>query len=245
MPQHFLGLEFWQPTVFAGGCSCFGCTTLVVNDWRKGVLSLLLLAATTLVGQQNTATPQQEQPAAVGPRPARFLLRVARLDMNSGHQINECILLLPGGHYRREYSEEQPTSFSRTPLHKSLAYETHVFEGQLSLEEVAAVNDIISQPDFRAIRSPDRLHLSPGFFQALVMRQGQPKHSFLLSEAADYKPNKRALKPLFDWMRQMTKRKHDVSESEGNACRIPKQVQWSDREREPAPTDRESVNKPH
>jgi hypothetical protein len=218
-----------------------------VNYRRKAVLTFLFLAAAALVGQQNTGAQQQEQRVAASPRPTRFLLRVARLDVLNGNEHIQCILLLPDGHYRREHSVSKDAEifYSNTPVPKRFAYETHVFEGQLSPEEIAAVNEIISRPDFRAIQTPDRLHVSRDFFETLVLREGQPKHHFLLGEATDYKPNKRALKPMFGWMSQMTKRKHDVSKKDGDACRVPEQVQWSDGERERTPPGPESETKPH
>src|SRR5258707_1177090 len=91
------------------------------------------------------------------------LVRLIRVDQTSGHFINDCILLLPDGHYRREHAEEQPASFSRTPLNKSQAFEVHVFEGQLTPEESAKVRDIVDRSEFRSIHTPERLHMSSEF----------------------------------------------------------------------------------
>jgi hypothetical protein len=170
---------------------------------------------TALLWAQSPAQP------SVSLEEGELLLRVGILDETNGHTIKECILLLPDGRYHREYEEEQPRSFSRTPLHKSQAWEIHVFEGQLTEPELQVVRDFVNRDSFRALRKPERLKQSTQFLEGLVLRHGELPQLFLLSQAGDYKPNKDALKPLFAWFDSMRKRKHDVSKAEDDSCRIP------------------------
>lgn len=194
-----------------------------MNHHSISVMSGVMLFAVLAAAQQPPATPLKGS----SPQNGRVLLRVGRLSSEGVHEIRNCILLLPDGRYHREHSEELVDSFSRTPPLKSQMYKTYVFEGQLSPEEVKAVADIVNGRDFRRVRSPGQLHQSTEFFEALILREGEQPQSFILSEAADYKPNERALKPLFAWMNAMGKRKHDVSKNEDNLCRIP--AEWKSR----------------
>jgi len=58
-----------------------------------------------------------------------------------------------------------------------------------------------------------------------VLRDKEPRQIFKLSGDADYKPNKVALKPLFDWWRLLEKRKSDLKKgAEANECRLPDRV---------------------
>lgn len=99
-------------------------------------------------------------------------------------------------------------------------YQKYVFEGQLTPTEVESIRAIVNQADFRALRTPAQQHQSPDFLEILVFRPAKPKQQALLSLATDYKPNKLALKPLFDWMKNMERKKHDVSRSAADKCKI-------------------------
>jgi hypothetical protein len=186
-------------------------------------MKLKFTAITVLIFGLAFSTTAQKNPGPSQPQSGRFLARVAITDESQGHTIRDCILLLPDGRYHREHSEQQPWSFSRTPLHKSQAFETHVFEGQLAPAEIASVAGFINQSDFRALRKPERLRQSTQFLEVLVLRESEPLQSFILSQSADYKPNQHALEPLFAWMNSMRKRKHDVSKAEDDFCRVPEQ----------------------
>ena len=165
-----------------------------------------------------TFSTSAQQPAATQPTGSNshdFLFRVQRFDQN----VSDCIVLRPDGHYRREHWVET-VEFTKAIVMPNERFEKHVFEGQLTPEEVDTVRTIIDQPTFRALHSPEKQHMSPESLEGLVLRPGEPKQQFLLSLSADYKPNKAALKPLFAWIRVMERKKHDVSKSEANKCRV-------------------------
>jgi hypothetical protein len=110
-------------------------------------------------------------------------------------------------------------------------FEGYVFEGRLTAEEVDSVRKVVMSPDFQELSEPAQLKIGSEFLSINVFRQSQKAQSLRLSATGDYKKNEAALKPLFDWMKQMEKRKHDVSKAEGNHCKLPARVEF----RQPAP----------
>ena len=177
---------------------------------------LALVQAATFAGQDQpkTALPLQNNDKQIA-------IRVLRTSQTTGHFINDCVAVYPDGHYSREHSEEQPSSFSRTPLQKNQAYEVYVFEGRLTSAELDNIVNIVNGREFKAIRSPEKLHMSSEFLEVSIFRQNEPTQTFKLSEATDYKPNQGSLKPLFAWIKALEKKKHDVSKREGNSCALP------------------------
>ena len=184
---------------------------------RIGIAALL----TVLAFPQANAGQDQSNHA---PGSELFLLRVHKTTMH-GHEVSECYLLLPNGRYRREHWEEQPV-VGKSIVNPAERFKTYVFEGQLTPAEVESVSRFVHTPAFGALRQPAQLRMSSEFLSVAVVEPRKRPHTFMLSASADYKPNRAALDPLFSWMKQMSKRKGDVSQAEANRCRLPKAIDF-------------------
>lgn len=181
---------------------------------------ILFTVLAIMIGGVSQQPANSAAPTAQG---TTQVVRIVRTDSTSGHMINDCLLVLPDGRYHREHSDNDPDSFSRQQV-AGQGNITYVFEGRLTPEEQEHAFEIFDRPQFRAIHSPERLHMSSQFLEVAVWRKGGRPQAFRLSASADYKPNQSGLDPLFDWMKVMAKRKHDVSREPSNSCAVPRYV---------------------